>query len=93
MVDSETLSNLTRAFGDESLEIVRNLELVRTRSALLRNLELVRPRFNESCEEAVNKKGARRYVVHGQTGIIIVTISTCLQSRALTFAALMSTTC
>jgi len=92
MVDSETLSNLTRAFGDESLELVRNLELVRTRSALLRNLELVRPRSNDCSEEdAVNKKGARRYVMHGQTGIIIVIISTCLHSP--TFAALMSTTC
>ena len=71
MDDSETLSNLTRAFGDESLELSRNLELVRARSELKRNLELVRPRSNESreAEGAVNKKGARCYVVHGQTGI------------------------
>jgi hypothetical protein len=89
MVDSETLSNLTRAFGEESLELVRNLESVRTRSQLVRNLELVRPRSNDGCESegAVNKKGARRYVVPCQTGIIILIISTCVHSPALTFAA------
>jgi hypothetical protein len=54
MVDKETLSNLTRTFGDE------DSRLARLRSG---------GSCEETVSVSANKQDGRRYVVHGQTGI------------------------
>jgi hypothetical protein len=53
MVDKETLSNLTRTFGDE------DSRLARLRSG---------GSCEETVSVSANKQDGRRYVVHGQTG-------------------------
>lgn len=76
MVDKETLSNLTRTFGDEDSRLAR----LRSDGSC-----------EETVSVSAKQQGGRRYVVHGQTGISHKATLT-LHLPALTSAAYVSNT-